>query len=169
MTGSLLKSTLTDSKFNMWRGCMAVIRLDGKVTKEEQDFAIEKMIYIPFSKEQKNILIQDFEKVTKLEAILPLISDKRDLAFLLHMVRVIGHIDHDYSVEERAAFELINDIVMKGIDLNAVESEIEKLEIMSYHEDSVFESSANNSLFEHFFNQLLKIANSGDFKFPKNK
>lgn len=80
---------------------------------------------------------------------------------------MLGHIDHDFSPKEKAAYEMINTVVMRGIDLKVIESEIEQLEVMSHHEDNVFENSKNNSMFESFFNKLLKMANPGDFKFRK--
>jgi hypothetical protein len=39
----MLKDSLDESKFQMWRACVAAVYLDGKVTIEEADWVEQKI------------------------------------------------------------------------------------------------------------------------------
>lgn len=163
-----LKDSLTDSKFNMWRACMAVVRLDGKVTTDEMDWVVEKLKLIPFSDAQRKILEEDFKVGTSASSLIEKITDKKDRAFLLHMIRVIGHLDNDFSDEEKQLFKTLNDAIMMKLDLKALEATIAQIELDSYREDVVFQNQSGTRL-EQLFRTFQKLHNPGDYKFPEEE
>lgn len=119
---------VNDSKFNMWRATMAVIYLDGKVSSEEKTWAESKIADLPFSDEQRKIIHGDLSKGLKIATVLPFITHKPDMAFLLHLMRTIGHIDGCYDEVERAEFKKLEGQILKGLDLVSLEKEIQTME-----------------------------------------
>jgi hypothetical protein len=165
--GSLLDKSLTESKFAMWRACMGVVHLDGKVTPEEQKWAKDKMDFIPFSDEQKNILLGDLQGGLELSNVISQVTDRKDKIFLLHMVRTIGHLDGDFSSSEKKAFQKLEEVILANLDLGAIESEIAAMEKESYHEDNVYKQTNEHSLLEKMYLGAQKYSNPGDYKLPK--
>ena len=160
---------LTDSKFNMWRACVAVITIDGELAKEEKIWLAERAKVISFSKEQIKTLETELQNPVDISTIIPLITEKKDLAFLLHQIRVLGNIDGSYDESERAAFKNVEKIVLGGIDLKGMQAEVEALEKDSYHEDIVHNSTNKASIFESISNGFMKMVNKGDYDFPDKK
>ncbi|WP_127716869.1 TerB family tellurite resistance protein [Halobacteriovorax sp. HLS] len=163
---SQLKNEISDSKFNMWRACLAIISIDGRHSEEEKLWLSERARIVKFSKEQLETLERELKKPVDIESILPLITDKKDLAFLMHQIRVIGNIDGLYDEDEKAAFKKVESIVMKGIDLTSIEKEVQKMEDESYHEDVVYKSGNSASYLENWFLGFKKWINPGDYKEP---
>jgi uncharacterized membrane protein YebE (DUF533 family) len=164
---SQVKHVMSDSKFNMWRACVAAISLDGNIATQEKIWITKKAKEVAFSNEQISILEEDLKNPVDIKEIIPLITDKKDLAFLLHQVRVIGNIDGHYDDAEKSAFKEIEKVVMSGLDLDSIQSEIELLEKESYHEDKLYKTTNHHSVFEALHKNLLKFFNPGDYKFPK--
>ena len=166
---NMLKNSLTDSKFHMWRACMGIIHLDRVVTSEEKQWAEEKIKYIPFSKEQEAILQNDLDNGVALSSLIPKITDKKDLAFLLHQIRTIGHVDGDFGKQEREAFDQLEEAIMKNLDIEALEKVIEKMEFDSYKEDEVFKLTNKDSKLEKVLRNAQKFINPGDSLLKKKE
>ena len=162
-----MSNVMSDSKFNMWRACVAAITLDGSIATEEKLWITKKAKEVSFSNDQLQILEDDLKNPVDLKDLIPLITEKKDLAFLLHQVRVIGNIDGDYDESEKKAFKEIESVVMAGLDLKSIRSEIELIEKESYHEEIIYDSKNQHSLFESLYKNLMKVINPGDYKFPK--
>lgn len=160
---------MTESKFNMWRACVSAVHLDNKVTTEERAWVEEKIRILPFSKEQKEIIFEDLKNGKSFEVSFKKITDKVDLAFLLNTLRVISYLDKDFSEIEKINFKNLEDIVLKGIDLKAIENEIKAMEIQSYHEDEVYKNANKFSIFEKIHHSFMRFLNPGDYKFPPEK
>lgn len=154
------------SKFHMWRGCFAAIWIDGVISTEEREWAMQKINTLQFTKEQKETLLGDLATRADLKTILSEITDKKDKAFLAYQIRIIAQLDNDYSKEEKAMYETWNEIVLKGLDMDALEAIIAADEKASYHEDEVYKVDNKNSAFEKMFRSAQKLANPGDYKFP---
>ncbi len=159
---------MNESKFHMWRACIAVILLDGKVHAKEQDWLSEKFNSLPLSDNQKKILESDFENDVAFEDVVSNITDKRDRAFLLHMIRVISHLDGEYVEMEKSLFKKWEQFVLSGVDLEAVEKAVSDMEKESYHESNHSDYKVNNShsLFETIYKEAKKVLNKGDYDFP---
>lgn len=158
---------MNDSKFNMWRACIAVIYLDNKVTKEELDWANEKIQKLPLTNEQRTILQFDLKNGVIFNSVLPKITDKVDRAFLVNTFRVLANIDHDFSEIEKNKFKELESKVLGALDLGAITHEVEKMQTEFYNEKEVYKDYNKSSIFEHTFHQFMKILNLGDYKFPK--
>lgn len=145
-------SKINDSKFNMWRGCMATIHADGSVSKEEKAWAEEKIESLPFSDEQRKIIHEDLSHGLDINTIIPAITHKPDLAFLLHLIRTIGNLDGCFNENEKSVFNTLEKKIMSNLDLGAFEKEIQLMEDNSnlpkkeenFNKRSIFENTINN-------------------------
>jgi hypothetical protein len=160
---------MPESKFNMWRSCVAAVHLDGLVSKEERKWVEEKIQKLPVSAEQKLILMADLESSGNFEEAFSKITDKVDLAFLLNTLRVIGFLDKDFSGIERTSFNKLEAIVLKGLNLQAIADEVQAMEVQSYHEDEVYKDVNRASIFEKVHHSFMRHLNPGDYKFPDKK
>lgn len=158
---------IDDSKFNMWRGCVAIIFLDKLVSPEERIWVEEKIKKLPLSDEQRNILKKDLETGVDIESILPKITNKVDIAFLVNTFRVLANIDKNFSPAEKTAFNQLEAHVLKGLNLSSISLDADLAEHESYHEGEVYKNYNSSSLFERTFNGLMKSLNPGDYKTPK--
>ena len=132
-----------ESKFNMWRACISTIWIDGEVSLEEKSWIEGKINNLKFTDEQKQTLISDFKNKTSIKDIVANISDRKDRAFLLHQIRVISHLDNDYSVKEQELFSNWEKIVKEGLDLESALKEVDTIneKFDKNHKDTFFEAT----------------------------
>jgi hypothetical protein len=147
--------TINDSKFNMWRACVAAVHLDQLVTPEERKWVEEKIRTLPLTNDQRLILIRDLEIGNNFEVCFEKITDKVDKAFLLNTLRVIGYLDHNFSHGEKESFKKLENIVLKGINLEEITKQVEYLGYKAEHDhkdrESIFGSIAR--AFENLINR----------------
>ena len=155
-------ASISESKFQAWRACVAVIFLDSTVSNEESRWVEEKIKILPLTNDQRLILIKDLKTGISLSETLSKITDKKDLAFVVDTFRVLGNIDNKFSSVEKESFKKLESQVLQGLDLVAISREIEKLENESYHEDEVYKSYNKSSVFEKTANKFLKFLNPDD-------
>lgn len=148
---------MTDSKFNMWRSCVAAVHLDNVVTPEERQWVEEKLKSLPFTNDQRQILKDDLEKGSNFEESFKKITDKKDLAFLLNTLRVISYLDHDFSVAEKKSFNNLEAIVLKGVNLERITAEVEAIREHSFSKEEVYKDYNSASKFEHIFHAFMKF------------
>ncbi len=160
-------STYNESKFHMWRACIGVVWVDGDLDANEENWVLEKIKNLNFTDEQREILKQDLKGSIDFPKIVSKITDKKDRAFLVHEIRVIGHLDDDYSSHEQELLNSWREFVLKGVDLVELEKIIAEDEKASYHEDEVYKVHNKHSRFERIYRAAQKIMNPGDYKFPK--
>ena len=158
---------MNDSKFNMWRGCVAIIYLDNVVSPEEKAWVENKCKTLPLSDEQKSILLNDLKNGIKLDDVLPKITDKVDRGFLVNTFLVLANIDKNFSPDEKAAFKTLEAKVLKGLDLTAITKTVETMEVESYSEAEIYKNYNSSSIFEKMHHEFMKAINPGDYKFPK--
>ncbi|MBT5095774.1 MAG: hypothetical protein HOM21_16095, partial [Halobacteriovoraceae bacterium] len=125
----------------------------------ERIWVSEKLANLKLTVDQKAILRSDFENGITIESVVKEITEKKDLAFLLHMVRTIGHLDSDFSSEEKQAFQDLEAKITGNLDLAEISEQIEKMEIASYHKNEVYKTYNKDSLFESMTNAFLKFIN----------
>lgn len=157
---------MNDDKFNLWRATFALVHLDGKVTKQEVEWAKERLKSLPLTDEQKHILVADFKAKKGLEHFLEAVTNKADRAFLLHQVRVISNMDGEYSTEEKEFFKSLEAKIMNGINLDPLVNEVVRMEKEDYREDKVYSVDNEHSFFEQMAMGFLRFINSGDYKRP---
>lgn len=156
-----------DSKFNMWRACIGVIWIDGKIDEKEEKWIKDKIKNLQFTDEQRSILESDLKGNINLSSVLSKITDKKDRAFLAHQIRVIAHLDKDLCERERKLLDNWRQIVLKGVDLDLMNEIIAEDEKASYHEDEVYKVNNKHSIFERIHRKIQKTVNPGDYKFPE--
>ena len=59
-----------------------------------------------------------------LDSVLGQVTDHRDRAFLLHLIRQIGHLDGEYCSSEKAIYQELHQKVMGNINLSQLEEDI---------------------------------------------
>lgn len=158
---------MDNSKFNLWRATFSFCFIDGFLSPEETAFIEEKVKVLPFTKEQKEILMKDLNFPPSIDKLLPLITSPADRGFLINNIRLLSRIDNLSPVEKAKIDELTGE-VLKKINLSAVTKEVESDEMASYHEDEVFGVVNKNLYSERIIQKLMKKLNPGDHKLPKD-
>jgi hypothetical protein len=83
------------------------------------------------------------------------------------MIRTLGHLDGDFSNEEKRAYSDLEAAILGKIDLKQHELNAHRAEHDSYHEDEVHKVHNKSSLFESMSSAMMKWINPGTHKFPK--
>ncbi|MDX2112829.1 MAG: hypothetical protein SFW63_03745 [Alphaproteobacteria bacterium] len=110
---------VTESKFAMWRGAIALAYSDHRLSNSEMDLIHEYWQQFDFSDAQQAQLDKDLHQGIAIENIFGEITDKRDRAHLINFARVLFHIDGDFSEVEQKIWQAIYDKHMLTIDLKA--------------------------------------------------
>lgn len=142
------------SKFAMWRACIAVMHLDGEISAHERDWMRDKIDNLPLSLDQKMTLINDLRGGACLDSLIPFITDGNDRAFLLHLMRIISHLDGDFSDHEKEAFSRLEKLVLSRLNLEKISEQAQKFEDESYEN---VEMDNRNSLFEAAFGNIVRF------------
>lgn len=160
-------------KYKLWRLALSTIHIDGKVTAEEKRW-FENSIK---SLEQNSVLKFSEEQIAELKEILTTpvtnfleefnaLEKPSDCAFVLHILRIVGHVDKDFGEDEKKMYKTLEQACLKGVDVASVDAETTKLENESYHEKNVYGIDNKSSRFETVFQRALRILNPGDYKYP---
>lgn len=144
---------INDSKFNMWRACVGALHFDQQISAEERLWAEEKLKNLAFTPEQKSMLKRDLEMGNNFDECFAKITDKVDRAFLVNTLRVLGHLDRNFSAAEKEKFKTVEESVLNGIDFNAV---IKSVEAVRTSEEANKKQSMIEKVYEAFENFSLK-------------
>ena len=134
---------LDSSKFAMWRAAVAIFHADGEIDPEEKEWLEEKISKIGFSPEQEKILISDMNNGVSFDAMLEKVTDRKDRAFLLHLVRTVGHLDGEYCSHEKEKYKELHQKVLGNLDLGQLEADIVE---SSYDHQKSISSDKKHSL-----------------------
>ena len=96
-----MQSGVTDSEFNMWRAVFAFSLVDRLLTVEEQSLLSGYLVSVPFSAEQKNILLDDFKNPQDVEKFYGKISDEKDRARFCELARTLVWSKGDMDMQEK--------------------------------------------------------------------
>lgn len=149
---------INSSKFSMWRACISVVHLDGRLTTDEDQWVKQKIESLPLSQEQKAILQQDLSNGIDFDSVIADISEPKDKAFLLHLLRVIAHLDGDFSSDEKQAYAKLEKIVLSRLDLAKFEKQAQEIEDASYKNVPLDNKS---SLFEAVIKNIVSFLTAG--------
>jgi hypothetical protein len=72
---------------------------------------------------------------------------------------VIGFLDHDFSAPEKEAYKNLETIIMKGINLQEIELEINQIQANSFGKDEMYKNHNSSSYFELIHHAFLKFIN----------
>lgn len=128
---SWLNQEMTSSKFAMWRAAIGVLHIDGKIDESERRWFQEKIKSMAFTSEQKRILQHDFDQKVDFNMVLPEVTERKDRSFLLHLVRTLSYLDHDYSDKEQDIFnnlhrEIVGELNLEEMERDILESEYDE-------------------------------------------
>ncbi len=161
---------MNQDKFKLWKLALSAIHVDGKVTAEEEKWFqetvlnLEKNKILNFSPEQMNELKQIFYTPTEnlLEEFKSL-SKPADCSLLVHYLRIVSHLDSDFSEEEKSLYKKLEQACLENVNFESVESKIKKLEKKNQHQSK----GHNHSFFESAFRTMLEISDPSDGKHSK--
>ncbi len=118
---------INESKFQMWRGTIALVQVDNIVTREEKLWLDEHLKKVPFSQEQKDILKRDFTNGIKIDDILLDSLEPRERGMLVSFANTIFKRDGLVESEEIVLEELTQKI-LGDLNMNEIIQDVETLE-----------------------------------------
>lgn len=160
---------MDSSRFNLWRASFSFCFIDGFLSPEEENWIDEKIKLLPFTNDQKKILIGDLKNAPNLKELLPLITRPADRGFLANNLRVLAKLDNQLSIQEKEKIDQIINAILAGINLNDLKKQVQDDEIQSYHEDEVYQVYNKHSYSERIIKSLMKTLNPGDYVDPNKK
>jgi len=140
-------TTVSESRFNMWRALVALVHTDHKVMEEECDFFIRRFDAIPFTEDEKNILRQDLTTAQNVSELYALITDKEDRGTLIYFARLLFWCDGEFHAQEDAILQHLHQQTISKLDLEAIMTEVN--------------SEVRNTMTEYDINMESKQQNSG--------
>lgn len=149
---------INSSKISMWRACISVVHLDGRLSTDEDHWVKQKIQSLPLSSEQKAILEGDLANGLDFDKVIQNITEPKDKAFLLHLVRVISYLDGDFSSDEKQAYAKLEKIVLGRLDLAKFEEQAQAIEDASYKNVPLDNKS---SLFEAVIKNIISFLTAG--------
>jgi hypothetical protein len=125
------------SKFNLWRACFSFCFVDGFLSKEEQNWIETKLNSLPFSQDQKTLLMSDLKNSPDIDQLLPLIDRPADKGFLVNTMRTLSQLDHEISAAEKMKIENVLKVVMSRIDVESLSEETSRIKDKRSYIDTV--------------------------------
>lgn len=149
-----INQELDGSKFAMWRSAVAILHADGRIDESEKKWLHEKIQKIGFSDAQVKTLESDLDLGVSFDAVLEHVTDRKDRAFLLHLVRTVGHLDGEYCSSEQAKYKELHEKVMGKLNLSELEEDIIESD---YDHHKVISSDKKHSLLWRGLDFILDI------------
>lgn len=144
---------MDNDKFQMWRTAIATVFLDKKLAVQEKSWVEEKLATLKFSPEQKEIIEQDLTQETDLVQLFEGVEKPQNRSFVIHLMRVISHLDGDFDSQEERVLNKIRQEVLGKIDLSSFETELNKID-REMDDIKVYNKS---SIFEKVFKKILEL------------
>lgn len=109
---AMTNQALTDSRFHMWRAVFALAHTDGRVSADEIAFAGNYLQTVPFSPEQKEILLNDLREPQDVKGLLAHVHDLADQADFFQFATMLGWSDSDYNAAEQKVIGRLSEAQM---------------------------------------------------------
>jgi len=100
-----MTTSMTESRFNMWRAVIAMAHADGVVTGDERDLVEKYIGKLPLSEGQKVTLRADLQQEQDVNAMLAAVSEPSDQADFFQFAQMIVNVDGDRAQQEQAIVE----------------------------------------------------------------
>ncbi len=100
-------TTLSDSRFYMWRAIFALAHADGHVSDEERRFMEIYLSRLSATPEQKQILKGDIEHRHDVAPLFAKISVEKDVEDFFNFARLLVWSDGDFGKQERQIMDLL--------------------------------------------------------------
>ena len=102
-----MTSTLTDSRFHMWRTVFALAHADGQVTEKERRFMQIYLSRIPADSQQKEILQKDVSQAQDVAVMFSKITAEKDIEDFFNFARLMVWSDGDFGEQENKIMEML--------------------------------------------------------------
>ena len=149
---------MDNEKFKLWRLALSTIHFDGNVSAEEKKWFAEKINTLKnnrilnFTEDQiaelQNILETPVENILKEFKDL---KNPADCSMLLHLVRVISHIDNEVCQNEKALYEKLEKACLEGVNQQELDQELINAKI----EDNKDQTQDKQSFFMSVTHSLI--------------
>lgn len=96
---------VSESRFYMWRGVVAIAHADGVVTPHEISFINKFMAETPFSKAQRDIIGEDLRNPKHAHDMFANITSKKDKTDFFSLARALSWCDGDFDEQEKVIIE----------------------------------------------------------------
>lgn len=112
------KIGISISEFNMWRAVFAFSLVDRVLTVEEQSLLSGYLSTVPFSPEQKNILLHDFKNPQDVEKLYNKITLSKDRARFCELARTLVWSKGNMDLQEKIILRRVSCLGTKeGADI----------------------------------------------------
>ncbi len=134
-------------KFKMWKLALSTIHIDGKVTLEEEKWFEEKIATLTrnkllgFSEEQISELLKVLHSPPEnFEQEFELIEDPYEASFVIHILKMVSHVDGDLAESENELYKKLSKAAMKEVSPAAVEKIKQVRHVKVSHDESLMNS-----------------------------
>lgn len=124
---------ISESRFYMWRAVFALAHADGKVTEEERNFVDNYLLHVPFSEEQRAIILHDIEEPQETGEMLTHVSDPEDQGTFFQFAQMMAQADGEYDHWEQSAVQNHLGEQMRKFNLGRMEETL-RLQVMEARE-----------------------------------
>lgn len=119
--------SLSESRFNMWRGVVAFAHADGVVDPSERDFIKKFFENVAFTPEQKDQLLNELDHPQDINNIVPKITSAEDRGELILFARLMCSSDGDFDEQEQEIVQIIHEDVLSKLDLDRIMHETDSM------------------------------------------
>lgn len=121
-----MQTGISESRFYMWRAVFAMAHADHVVTEEERGFVQNYLIHVPFSDEQRVVLLSDMNDPQDVSEMFSMVSDPEDQGQFFQFARELVWCDGDLEAQEKAIKERLESRQIDKVGLAKMENELRK-------------------------------------------
>lgn len=145
-----IENQVSTSKFYMFRCLAAIAHADGIVCDEERGYMMALISHVPFSAEQKDILLNDLDHAQKIESLLPYINDPVYRGQVAYFARLMAFKDGHLDPGEKEILDKLEAYSIEGVDLEALQDDVKKAVDAKLFEYDVRVENSRPKKGEHF-------------------
>lgn len=101
-------TSLTDSRFHMWRAIFAMAHADGHISDEERRFMQIYLSRLPVSPEQKSVLTDDIQTRHEVSVMFSKVTAEKDIEDFFNFARLLVWCDGNFDEQERQIMALLS-------------------------------------------------------------
>lgn len=102
-----MTTSVSDSRFFMWRAVVAMAHADKNVKPHEINFIHENTKDLPLSEDQRRILAEDMKTPVSMGAMFKEITSRKDREDFFYLAKSIAWADGDFDEQERAILQQV--------------------------------------------------------------
>ena len=148
---------ISESRFAMWRGLVALVHADHRVTGEEKSFFTNRFGKLGLSPEQEEILLKDLEFKQEVSPFIEQMTDPADRSNFIYFGRLVFYSDGDFVQQEEALLNIVHGKVMSKVDLEKAMHEVDSHvdDYMAEFDREREERRSQLNIFQRFVEKIL--------------